>query len=182
MKSIFIASFLGIVLAAAVPAQAALPAGVQAPNFTAVAALGGETFTFVLADALRKGPVVLYFYPAAFTQGCTIEAHDFAEATNDYQALGARVIGVSSDNIDVLKKFSVSECQSKFAVAADADQKIMQAYDAVHDRNPQYAQRVSYVISPEGKIIYAYTDSNPDRHVANTLAALREWSRQKHAR
>ena len=181
MKFIFIASFLTVALATAVPAHAVLPSGAPAPHFTTTAALGGETFTFVLADALRQGPVVLYFYPAAFTHGCTIEAHDFAEATNDYQALGARVIGVSSDSIDVLKKFSVSECQSKFAVAADANQKIMQAYDAVHDRNPQYAQRVSYVISPEGKIIYAYTDSNPDHHVANTLAALREWSRQKHA-
>src|SRR3546814_7938298 len=85
------------------------------------------------------------------TQGCTIEARDFAEATDDYQALGATVIGVSADDIDTLKKFSVSECRSKFAVAADGDQAIMKAYDAVHDRRPDHAKRVSYVITPEDR-------------------------------
>src|SRR5437879_4156793 len=99
------------------PALAALKAGDKAPDFTAQASLGGKVFTYSLADALKKGPVVLYFYPAAFTKGCTIEAHLFADATDKYKTLGATVIGVSNDNIDTLNKFSISECRSKFAVA-----------------------------------------------------------------
>lgn len=162
-------------LAAPAAARAELPAGAPAPDFSTQASLGGNVFTFKLAQALAQGPVVLYFYPAAFTQGCTIEARNFAEATDDYKALGATVIGVSADDIETLKKFSVSECRGKFAVAADGDQAIMKAYDAVHDRRPDYAKRVSYVISPDGKIIYSYTDMSPDRHVANTLQALRDW-------
>ena len=157
------------------PAHAALDIGAKAPPFTAPASLGGNTFEFSLNDALKRGPVVLYFYPAAFTKGCTIEAHDFAEATDQYKALGATVIGVSSDNIETLKKFSVSECRSKFAVAADADRRIMKAYDAVLPVKPEYANRTSYVIAPNGEIIYAYTDMAPDKHVTNTLKAVRDW-------
>src|SRR5262249_30292561 len=130
---------------------------------------------FSLADALKKGPVVLYFYPAAFTPGCTLEAHNFAEATDTFKALGATVIGVSYDNIDTLNKFSVSECRSKFAVASDADQKIMKAYDAVLAKKPEWANRTSYVISPEGRVLYSYTDLNPDKHVENTMTAVQKW-------
>ncbi|MBO9353713.1 redoxin domain-containing protein [Bordetella petrii] len=166
---------LAAALCAPLAGRAELPAGAPAPDFSAPASLGGQVFTFKLAQALAQGPVVLYFYPAAFTQGCTIEARNFAEATDDYKALGATVIGVSADDIETLKKFSVSECRSKFAVAADGDQSIMKAYDAVHDKRPEYAKRVSYVIAPDGKVLYSYTDMNPDRHVANTLQALREW-------
>ena len=155
------------------PAGAALKPGDAAPDFATEAALGGKEFHFALADALKKGPVVLYFYPAAFTKGCTIEAHDFAEAIDRYHAFGATVIGVSHDPIDKLVRFSVSECRSKFAVAADADKKIMRAYDAVLDRDPERANRVSYVIAPDGKILYSYTDLNPDKHVENTLAVLK---------
>ena len=102
-----------------------------APDFSTQASLGGQVYAFKLNEALKQGPVVLYFFPAAFTQGCTIEAHNFAEATDEYKALGATVIGVSTDNIDTLNKFSVSECRGKFAVAADGDGKIMKSYDAV---------------------------------------------------
>ena len=108
----------------AVPAAAALKVGDAAPDFTAPATLGGQEFTFHLKEALKKGPVVVYFYPAAFTKGCTIEAHDFAEAMPDFRAAGASVIGVSHDDIATLNKFSVSECQSKFPVAADRDHEI----------------------------------------------------------
>ncbi|MGE5171589.1 MAG: peroxiredoxin [Rudaea sp.] len=164
----------------AAPALAALKPGDLAPDFRAQASLGGKVFTFTLADALKKGPVVLYFYPAAFTKGCTIEAHDFAEAMDAYHALGATVIGVSHDDIDTLKRFSVSECRSRFAVAADEDRRIMKAYDAVLTMMPRYADRVSYVIAPDGRVVYAYTSLNPDKHVENTLDALRKWSaRQK---
>ena len=163
---------------ATMPAAAALKAGDKAPDFSAEASLGGKVFRFSLADALKNGPVVLYFYPAAFTEGCTIEAHDFADATDAYHALGATVIGVSHDGIDKLNKFSVSECRSKFAVAADEDQRIMKSYDAVLAVAPKYANRTSYVIAPDGHILYEYTSLDPDKHVANTLDALRTWSRR----
>lgn len=159
----------------AAPALAALKPGTKAPDFTALASLGGKTFDYALADALKKGPVVLYFYPAAFTPGCTVEAHEFAESVDKFAALGASVIGVSADDIDVLSKFSVSECRSKFPVAADAGKDIMAAYDAVMPGKPEYANRTSYVIAPTGEIIYEYTALDPMRHVTNTLAAVEKW-------
>ena len=157
-------------------AFAALPEGSKAPDFTTQASLGGKPFTFALGDALKKGPVVLYFYPAAFTPGCTKEAHDFAEATDKFKALGATVIGVSYDNVETLNKFSVSECRNKFAVASDSDQKIMKAYDAVLTGKPELANRTSYVISPSGEVLYSYTDLKPDHHVQNTMAAVQKWA------
>ena len=160
---------------AAAPALAALDNGAKAPDFTLQATQGGKVFSFSLADALKKGPVVLYFYPAAFTSGCTMEAHEFADAIDQYKALGATVIGVSHDPIDKLQKFSVSECRSKFAVAADTDQTVEKAYDAVLEKAPQYANRTSYVIAPDGTVIYSYTNLEPDKHVENTLAALKAW-------
>jgi thioredoxin-dependent peroxiredoxin len=163
-------------LSCATLATAALKPGDKAPDFSTQASLAGKAFDFSLATALKKGPVVLYFYPAAFTPGCTVEAHDFAEATTDFQALGATVIGVSHDSIDTLNKFSVTECRNKFAVAADPDQHIMKAYDAVLKAKPTLADRTSYVISPEGTILYSYTALNPDQHVANTLAAVKKWA------
>ena len=168
-----------LAMSVAFPAQAALKPGDNAPEFKAPASLGGNVYTFSLADALKKGPVVLYFYPAAFTTGCTKEAHDFADAVDAYRALGATVIGVSHDDIDTLRKFSVSECRSKFAVAADPDHSISKSYDAVLKLMPKYADRISYVISPDGHIVYAYTAMDPDKHVENTLDALRKWSAQQ---
>ena len=168
---------LALCLALAAPAaQAELRLGAKAPDFTAEASLGGNQFTFSLADTLKRGPVVLYFYPAAFTAGCTIEAHEFAEAQGDFAAAGATVIGVSTDDIATLKRFSVSECRSKFAVAADADGRIVKSYDASLG---SYANRTSYVITPEGTILYAYTDGDPEPHITNTLAALRKWRAEK---
>jgi peroxiredoxin len=157
-------------------AAAALPNGATAPDFSTQATLAGKPFQFSLAEALKKGPVVLYFYPAAFTSGCTVEAHEFAEATAEFHSLGATVIGVSHDDIETLNRFSVSECRSKFAVAADPDQHIMKEYDAVLKLKPSWADRTSYVISPSGTVLYSYTALNPDRHVSNTLAAVRQWA------
>ena len=157
-------------------ALAALKVGDKAPDFTTQASLAGKAFTFSLADALRKGPVVLYFYPAAFTTGCTTEAHDFAEATAQFATLGATVIGVSHDDVDTLNRFSVSECRSKFAVASDADRHIMKAYDAVLLLDPLLANRTSYVIAPDRTVLYAYTALNPDQHVENTMAAVKKWA------
>ncbi|BCW88875.1 Putative peroxiredoxin [Alphaproteobacteria bacterium SO-S41] len=159
----------------ALPAAAQLSEGADAPSFTAPATLGGKEFLFSLSDALKTGPVVLYFYPAAFTKGCTIEAHDFAEATDKFKSLGATVIGVSADGVAKLNDFSVSECRSKFAVASDADQKIMKSYDAVLEKKPELSNRTSYVISPEGKIIFAYTALDPEGHVEKTMAAVEAW-------
>src|SRR5690348_10531304 len=166
-----------IVLAAAAtaPALASLAVGATAPPFTAQASLGGKEYTFNLVDALKKGPVVLYFYPAAFTKGCTIEAHEFADAMPRFQELGVTVIGVSHDNIATLDKFSTTECKSKFPVAADADQRIMTSYDAVLSAHPEYANRTSYVIAPDGHILAEYTDLDPTRHVDNMMAAITTW-------
>lgn len=167
---------LALTISSSSSAFAALELGSSAPDFTTQATLAGKPFEFSLAAALRKGPVVLYFYPAAFTSGCTVEAHEFAEATAEFQRLGATVIGVSHDDIETLNRFSVSECRSKFAVAADPDQHIMQAYDAVLKMKPSWANRTSYVISPDSKVIYTYTALNPDKHVTNTLAAVKQWA------
>jgi peroxiredoxin Q/BCP len=178
MKRMIAAAFAaGICIA---PAAAALKVGDAAPDFTAQASIGGKEFTFALADALKKGPVVLYFYPAAFTHGCTIEAHEFADAIDKYAALGAKVIGVSHDNIATLDKFSTSECRSKFPVAADTDQHIMKSYDAVWTKDPAYSNRTSYVIAPDGHVLYAYSDLDPSKHVENTLAALASWKAAQH--
>lgn len=158
---------------AAMPASAALPVGAKAPDFSTQATLAGKPFPFTLSQALKKGPVVLYFYPAAFTSGCTVEAHEFAEATDDFKKLGATVIGVSADPIDKLNKFSVEECRNKFAVAS-ASPKMIADYDV---KLPVVAKsnRTSFVIAPDGKVIYAYSAISPAGHVANTMAAVKAW-------
>lgn len=171
-----------LIAAATIPASAALNVGAKAPDFTLQASLGGNVYTYSLADALKKGPVVLYFYPAAFTKGCTIEAHDFADAIDKYKALGATVIGVSHDPIAKLQAFSTSECRSKFPVAADTDEAVIKSYDAVLGVHPVYANRTSYVIAPDGTILYTYTNLNPEQHVANTLAALQAWRSTEHGK
>jgi len=171
VRTIVAAFALAVSLSA--PASASLAVGTEAPTFTAPATLGGKVFTFDLADALKKGPVVLYFYPAAFTKGCTLEAHDFADHMSDFTTLGASVIGVSMDGIAKLQKFSVSECRSKFPVASDANKSISKEYDAQLLLG-LYANRTSYVISPAGKIVYTYTALDYSKHVENTLAAVKK--------
>ena len=160
------------------PAFAVLRVGDEAPDFAADAALGGKPFTFRLAEALAKGPVVLYFYPKAFTTGCTIEAHAFAEATPRFHALGATVIGVSSDNIETLKRFSVEACRNQFAVAADAQSKVIQAYDAASTFSRSMAARVSYVIDKSGRIVFTHDSMSPEGHITETLKVIE----QLHAR
>jgi peroxiredoxin len=164
-----------LVLLAGLPAQAALRVGDVAPDFTAPATLGGHQFTFNLGEALKSGPVVVYFYPAAFTEGCTIEAHEFASAMGDFKAAGASVIGISNDDIGTLDKFSTSECRSKFPVASDQRGAVMKQYGAAADnsRSP-YADRVSYVVGQDGRIVFAYRDEDPEPHVTLTLRAVRK--------
>ena len=160
-------------------AQAALDVGETAPDFAAPAALAGKVFEFSLADSLRKGPVVLYFFPAAFSEGCSAEAHYFAEAIGQFEALGASVIGVSGDDIDTLSRFSVQACQSRFPVASDERHTVIKAYDAALQTRPEYANRISYVIAPDGRIVDHYISLNPSKHVEKTLAAVRGWAAKK---
>jgi peroxiredoxin Q/BCP len=159
----------------AMPVLASLKVGAMAPLFSADASLAGQPYSFSLAEALKKGPVVLYFYPAAFTSGCNAEAHKFAEATEQFKALGAQVIGVSKDDVETLHKFSVSECGGKFAVAADPKLTVAKSYDATLMLWPGHSDRTSYVITPDGKIIYVYSSLSPTDHVNNTLQALKTW-------
>ncbi len=162
-----------LALCTAAPACAALPVGAKAPDFATQASLAGKPFAFHLADALRRGPVVLYFYPAAFTSGCTVEAHDFAAASDAFARLGATVIGVSGDPIDTLNRFSVSECRNKFAVAS-ADARLLSSYKV---KLPLFARsnRTSFVIAPDGAILFAYSAFDPAGHVDKTMAAVKAW-------
>ncbi len=173
MRRLLVASVtLGLL---ALPVFAALPNGTKAPDFTIDAALAGKGFRFSLADALKSGPVVLYFFPKVFTSGCTAEAHDFAEATDQFKQLGATVIGVSHDPIDKVTEFSTKECRDKFAVGSDADGSVMKKYDSVLLGHTDFADRTSYVIAPSGEIVYSYTAMDPSKHVANTMAAVKKW-------
>ena len=163
----------------AVPASAELPVGSKAPLFATQAALGGKAFAFNLRSALAKGPVVLYFYPKAFTQGCTLEAHEFAEATADFKAAGATVIGMSNDDIETLKRFSTEECRDKFAVAA-ATPQIVDAYEAALVRNGKdtgLTERTSYVIDRRGRIVFVHSDLDYKDHVRLALAAVKRLKR-----
>lgn len=173
-STLFRTVWMAAILAAGVPcAHAALDIGDPVPKFTATAALGGKTFRYSLAEALAKGPVVLYFFPAADSNDCSIEAHAFAEAVDQFAALGATVIGVSADDIDTLSKFSVKSCQSRFPVASDQGKTVIQGFDALMQTRPDFANRLSYVIAPNGKVAYYYQNLNPDKHVERMLNAVR---------
>lgn len=179
-KKIAMSFGLGLgLLMATIPAQglAALQQGAKAPDFTLNAAQGGKPFSLTLKQTLKKGPVVLYFFPAAFTAGCTVEAHLFAEATDDFNRLGARVVGVTAGNIDRVAEFSKSECRDKFAVAADPGAKIATKYDTAMPGPNQtmISNRTSFVIAPDGTILLSYTDRNPQAHIEKTMAAVRAW-------
>ena len=161
-------------LALANASHAALATGETAPDFSAPAFLGGNAFTFKLSDALKKGPVVVYFFPAAYTKGCQIEAHLFAESADQFKKDGATVIGVTAGNTDKLQEFSkdTQYCSGKFAMAADTDLKIATSYKSTLALKPGWSDRTSYVIAPNGKIVLAYSDLKPDDHVTKTLAAV----------
>lgn len=166
-----------LMVTAASPALAALKVGDKAPDFTAKAALAGKDFDFKLAKALKKGPVVLYFFPAAYTSGCTAEAHEFAEATPEFEKLGATVIGVTAGNVDRIKDFSKEHCRDKFAVAA-ADKALIKSYDVAMMVKPDWSNRTSYVIAPNGKILMSYTDGNFAGHVTQTMDAVKAYKKK----
>lgn len=155
-------------------AQAALKVGDAAPNFKTPAAVAGKAFDFDMAAALKKGPVVLYFFPKAFTQGCTLEAHAFAEATPQFTAMGATVVGMSHDDIDTLKRFSTEACRDQFAVASDPKAQTIKAYDAAIAANIAMASRISYVVGQDGKVKFALVSSDPLAHVQQTEAAVKK--------
>jgi peroxiredoxin len=161
-------------LALALPAAAALKTGDAAPDFKAQAYLAGKPFTFDLAKARRQGPVVVYFFPAAHTPGCNLEAHLFSEAIDRFKAQGASVIGLSAGNIDQLADFSkeTEHCGGRFPVAADPGAKIAKRYDATLALKPGWSNRTSYVVSPDGRIAAVYSDLDPKQHVQHMLDAV----------
>ena len=169
-----IAVLAAAIAATAAPAYAALEVGAKAPDFTAPAYLAGKPFTFKLADALKQGPVVVYFFPAAHTPGCNLEAHLFSEAIDKFKAQHATVIGVTAGNTDQLAAFSAEteHCGGKFAVAADPGAKIASQYDAVLDKKPEWSNRTSYAIAPDGSVVAVHSDLNPNLHVKAMMDAV----------
>ena len=175
----------------AVPALAALSPGAQAPDFTTQASLAGKAFTFTLKDALKKGPVVVYFYPAAFTRGCNLQAHTFAEQMADFTSAGATVIGVSLDKIETLNEFSADPqyCAGKLAVASDADGRIAKNFDIKiadaqaglkNTRGAEidhgFAERTTFVVGVDDKIVATIGGMSPTENVERTLIVVRQVS------
>ncbi len=165
------ALFAVAAVALATPAGAALPVGATAPDFSTQGAIGGKTFQFSLSQALKKGPVVMYFFPAAFTTGCTIETKAFADASDDFKKAGATLIGVAADPIETLQRFSTEACRSKFPVAI-ASPKMIADYDVKLPLMGR-SNRTSFVIARNGKIAYVLSEMKPDGHITGTLTALR---------
>ena len=167
---------LALILAAvASPAAAALPVGAKAPDFVTTGAMAGKPFRLHLKRELRKGPVVLYFFPKAFTKGCTLEARAFSEASADFRKAGARVIGMSADDLPTLKRFSVEGCRNAFPVAT-ATGATIRAYDVampVVGKLTTMSNRTSYVIARDGRIAMVHSELDWSRHVERTLAAVR---------
>lgn len=169
MRHLIAAAVLAAI--AATPLSAALPVGAKAPDFTTMGSLNGKPFKLHLAEQLRNGPLVLYFYPKAFTQGCTLEAKAFSEAVPEFRKAGARVVGLSADNLDTLKKFSVEACRGQFPVAT-ASPDLIKAYDVKLPIAP-ISNRTSYVIDRSGRVTFVHSDLSWKEHVAQTLAAVK---------
>jgi peroxiredoxin Q/BCP len=182
---------LGTLLAAAIalPASAALKAGDAAPAFATQASLAGKAFNFSLGDALRKGPVVVYFYPSAYTGGCNVQAHAFAVNQEKFAALGASIVGVSLDNIARLNDFSADPdyCAGKIAVASDADGRIARSYDLAvrdavagrrdtrgNDIDHGFAERTTFIVTPDGRIAAVVGGLAPGANVEQALAAVQK--------
>jgi len=171
----------------ALPALAALKAGDEAPQFTTQASQAGKMFTFSLKDALAKGPVVVYFYPSAYTGGCNIQAHAFAVNKDKFTAAGATIIGVSLDSIQRLNDFSADPnyCAGKFPTASDADGKIAKSYQLNVQQGPAglkdtrgveighaFAERTTFIVTSDGKIAETIGGLAPDKNVDMALQAV----------
>lgn len=162
-------------LTLAAPAGATLAVGAKAPDFTTRGAIAGKVVNVNLARQLKNGPVVLYFFPAAFTAGCNAEARAFAENIDKFRAAGATVIGMSADSVEDLTKFSAAECAGRFAVAS-AGPRVVSGYDVALGRQVKgrdATRRTSYVIDRTGRIAFVHDDMSAERHVALTLDAVR---------
>ena len=170
MRAIRPALLLAAVLLAQ-PLAAALPVGAKAPDFKTMGALAGKPFKLHLDDQLRHGPVVLYFFPKAFTQGCTLEAKAFADAMPEFRKAGARVVGMSADDLATLERFSTEGCRSAFPVAT-ATPATIKAYDVVLKQKPELTDRTSYVIDRSGRIVMVHSELDWKDHVAKSLAAV----------
>lgn len=157
-------------------ARAELSVGSPAPTISIPAALGGKDIVFDLAASLTKGPVVVYFYPKSFTSVCTEEARLFAEAMEEFEALGASVIGISTDTLGTQREFSKLECRDKFPVGADPDGSVVRAYGAARGTASRVmASRTSYVITPDSKIHAVLTSSDAESHIQFALKSIRSW-------
>lgn len=170
---------IALVATALTPAIAALPTGAKAPDFVTTGALAGKPFRLHLKQQLRHGPVVLYFYPKAFTKGCTLEARAFTQAMPEFRKAGARVIGMSADDLPTLQRFSVEECRNAFPVAT-ATAPIIKGYDVsmpVVGKVTSMTNRTSYVIDRSGKVVMVHSDMDWSEHVAKTLAAVKALKR-----
>ena len=160
----------------AAPSLAALKSGTKAPDFVTAGSIGGKEFKLHLKDQLKKGPVVLYFFPKAFTEGCTLESRAFSQAMPEFKKAGAQVIGMSADNLETLKDFSKKECRDAFPVAT-ATPEVVRAYDVVLKQKPSLTSRTSYVIAHDGRIVMVHDDLKWNEHVSKTLAAVRSLKR-----
>jgi len=187
---------VGFLLSAvlAVPALAALKSGDMAPDFTAQASMAGKAFSYSLADALKKGPVVVYFYPSAYTEGCNVEAHTFSERRGEFDKVGATIIGVSLDSIARLNDFSADPkyCAGKIAVASDADGKIAAAYNLKVSTAPApvpdsrgvmidhgFAERTTFVVTPDRKIVATIGGATPTANVEAALKTVQQLAQEK---
>jgi peroxiredoxin Q/BCP len=187
---------VGLSLLICLPVLAALKVGDMAPDFKARGSMGGKEFDFSLSEALKKGPVVVYFFPSAYTKGCDLEAHTFSTEKDKFDAAGASIIGVSADSIARLNRFAADPdfCAGKFPVASDADKKIAASYnlatnaakagmtdvkgDAIdHD----FIERETFVIGKDHKIIAAFSSKDdgisPDQHVSKSLEIVQHLSK-----
>ena len=191
MKKLLLGLALTTVFAA--PAFAALKVGDMAPDFSAVASLGGKDFTFKLNEALKKGPAVVYFYPSAYTGGCDLEAHTFAENHEKFEAVGASIIGVSADNLERLNQFAADPnfCAGKFPIASDESLAIAKSYNL--KTSPAQAgqkdvrgveighgfiERITFVVGKDHKIVAVMSSAedkiSPDQHVEKSLAIVQK--------
>lgn len=174
IKRSLVLAALALASACSFQARATLQPGDAAPDFSAPAWLAGEAFEYSLAEALRDGPVVLYFFPAANTPGCNIEASLFSQAIDDFKARGVSVIGVTAGNTEQLREFSADKatCAGKFPVAADVGAKISADYAAVLERKPEMSSRTSYLIGRDGRVLAVHSDMNPAQHVKHMLDSI----------
>lgn len=178
-----------------IPVFAAIKTGDRAPDFSARASLAGKEFNFSLRDALKKGPVVVYFYPSAYTGGCDLEAHTFAQDKDQFTAAGATIIGVSADSIERLNQFSAdpSYCAGRFPVASDPNGKIASSYNLTVsagkpgmkdvrgvDIGHDFIERETFVIGKDHKIVAAFSSKEdhltPDAHVKKALEVVQQLS------